>query len=106
MSFTIFAEPDDPGQMFVVWSTGNSTDNSTVLYRMVGAAKYMPANGYSRKFTDLGAERRTQYIHRVKLAGLTPGQKYGVLNLIADYCLFVCVIIFMHGTIESLHNEV
>ncbi|KAK7104144.1 hypothetical protein V1264_018908 [Littorina saxatilis] len=71
-----YGDPDDPSQMFVVWSTANDTTTSMVRYFAMGSSKVMITEGVSRKFTDGGELRRVQYIHRVKLTGLTPGQKY------------------------------
>ena len=73
---TWFSDPDDPTQMYVVWNTANDTQTSTVHYFAVGSSQVLLAQGVSRKFTDGGDRRRVQYIHRVKLTGLTPGQKY------------------------------
>ena len=62
--------------MYVVWNTLNDTKTSTVRYLAMGSANVMTAQGVSRKFTDGGKLRHVQYIHRVKVTGLTPGQKY------------------------------
>lgn len=71
-----YGDPKDPGQMWVVWSTINDTVNSMVKYYPLGSKKVLTAHGVSRLFTDGGVLRRTQYVHRVKLTNLTPGQKY------------------------------
>ena len=63
--------------MFVTWSTMNKTGNATCLYAPVNATKFMTAKGNTKKFVDGGSEQHTQYIHRVKLTGLTPGKLHG-----------------------------
>lgn len=70
-----YAGEDDPTQMYVVWSTMNDTATSVVRYFTPGAQTLI-ANGYSRRFEDGGSLHRVQYIHRVKITGLIPGQKY------------------------------
>ena len=62
--------------MYVVWNTVRDTPTPTVRYSAMGSSKVMFTQGVSRKFKDGGYFRRMQYIHRVKLTGLTPGQKY------------------------------
>ncbi|XP_076463658.1 acid phosphatase type 7-like isoform X2 [Babylonia areolata] len=71
-----YGDPTDPGQMWVVWSTPNDTTSSKVRYNAAGSSQVMTAQGVSRLFTDGGDEHRGQYIHRVKLTRLVPGQKY------------------------------
>ncbi|CAH1261774.1 ACP7 [Branchiostoma lanceolatum] len=60
-------------EMMVTWSTSNKTD-SVVEYGEGGLAK--TAKGSSVEFEDGGDEHRVQYIHRVRLTGLTPGHTY------------------------------
>ncbi|KAK3092240.1 hypothetical protein FSP39_000169 [Pinctada imbricata] len=64
----------DPSSMFVTWSTMNQTANATCLYAPSNTAQQMTATGTTTKFVDGGAEHHFQYIHRVKLTGLKPGQ--------------------------------
>ncbi|KAK7493511.1 hypothetical protein BaRGS_00015222 [Batillaria attramentaria] len=71
-----YAGEDDPTQMYVVWTTMNDTKTSTVRFFPVGSTNTLVAQGYSRKFVDGGFLQRVQYVHRVKLTGLTPGQQY------------------------------
>lgn len=71
-----YGDPDDPSQMWVVWNTNNDTKSSIVVYKPEGSTKAMVAHGVSRQFTDGGVLRRTQYVHRVKLTNLIPGQNY------------------------------
>ncbi|XP_071079882.1 acid phosphatase type 7-like isoform X1 [Haliotis cracherodii] len=66
----------DPTQMIVTWSTVNSTNSSIVKYGLSPASVNQQATGYSTHFVDGGTEHRAQYIHRVVITGLTPGQKY------------------------------
>ncbi|KAL8619772.1 hypothetical protein ACOMHN_025858 [Nucella lapillus] len=71
-----YGDPTDPSQMWIVWSTVNATKNSIVRYYPLGSSKVKVAHGVSRMFTDGGVLRRSQFMHRVKLTSLTPGQKY------------------------------
>ena len=62
--------------MWVTWVTQNYTSGSTVWY---GQSNFQQsANGTVTKFVDGGKLHRTMYIHRAKMTGLKPGQKYGI----------------------------
>ena len=76
---------DGPNQMYVVWSTQSDTNQPMVIYKEFGTKTKLLSKGKTRKFTDGGIERRTQFIHRVKLMDLLPGQKYGEVVV---FCLY------------------
>ncbi|KAL5022477.1 hypothetical protein ScPMuIL_001632 [Solemya velum] len=65
---------EDPSQMVVTWSTMSPTSNSTAQYGI--AAFNVSAFGTQVQFVDGGSEKHTQYIHRVIMSGLVPGQIY------------------------------
>lgn len=67
--------PDDPTQMTVTWTTFDDTNSSICKYGEGSLYEFM-AIGSSSQFVDGGIEHRTQWIHRVTLDGLTPGQRY------------------------------
>lgn len=46
-------------------------------YNKAGFPLTLQASGSITKFTDGGAAHSVRYIHRVKLTGLVPGQRYG-----------------------------
>lgn len=74
---------DVPSEMVVTWVTVNFTNGSTVLY---GREKLdNRVDGDVTKFVDGGDLHRTMYIHRVKLTGLIPGKKYGMLVCDEEY---------------------
>ena len=62
--------------MMVTWSTFNDTKESTVEFGFHVEDLSMTAKGSRTKFVDGGSEKHTQYIHRVKLAGLKTGSVY------------------------------
>ncbi|XP_048259276.1 acid phosphatase type 7-like isoform X1 [Haliotis rufescens] len=66
----------DPSSMIVTWNTINDTKISAVKYGSSPLAINQQVTGYSTHFVDGGTEHRAQYIHRVVITGLTPGQKY------------------------------
>ena len=68
----------DPTEMMVTWVTLAYTNYTIVEYNKVGFPLTLRALGGVTKFTDGGSEHRVLYIHRVKLTGLVPGQKYGM----------------------------
>lgn len=67
------------GSIVITWSTGNKTD-SVVKYG--GGGLFLQSkSGSSSLFTDGGAKKASQYIHRVTLYkedpdSLQPGTKY------------------------------
>ena len=68
--------PGDPTEMMVTWSTFNDTKDSVVEFGFHVEDLSMTATGSRTKFVDGGSEKRTQYIHRVKLTGLKTGSVY------------------------------
>lgn len=66
---------ENVSEIVVTWSTRDDTVNSIVEYGINGMI--LTAKGASQKFVDGGAEKSSQYIHRVKLPNLTPSSKYG-----------------------------
>lgn len=62
-------------EIVVTWSTFNDTKSSVVEYGIGGMI--LQAEGTSKLFIDGGPERHAQYIHRVRLADLTPDSTYG-----------------------------
>ena len=63
-------------EMFVTWSTVDDTNGSLVEYGKT-VAELMQAEGTSTRFVEHGQQKNVQYIHRVKLTNLVPGQTYG-----------------------------
>ncbi|KAK9710622.1 Calcineurin-like phosphoesterase [Popillia japonica] len=61
-------------EIVVTWSTFNDTKSSVVEYGIGGMI--LQAEGTSKLFVDGGPERHAQYIHRVRLADLTPDSTY------------------------------
>ena len=77
LSFLLFTA-GNPSEMMITWSTLTFTPYSIVEYNMVGEEVFSKnATGFVTKFTDGGSEKRVQFIHRVKLTGLTPDKTYG-----------------------------
>ncbi|KAL9954279.1 hypothetical protein ACROYT_G041794 [Oculina patagonica] len=66
----------DPTEMMVTWVTLAFTNYSIVEYNKVGFPLTLRASGGVTKFTDGGPAHRVLFIHRVKLTGLVPGQRY------------------------------
>ncbi|XP_064600685.1 acid phosphatase type 7-like [Liolophura sinensis] len=66
-----------PSEMIVTWSTMSTTNQSVVEFGLKGRPMFTHrASGYQTKFTDGGTLHRIQYIHRVTLTGLEPGNSY------------------------------
>jgi hypothetical protein len=65
----------DPSLMIVTWVTLNDITGSVVEYGETDMLDQR-ATGYVSIFQDSGTEKRREYIHRVILQNLTPGQKY------------------------------
>ena len=68
----------EPTEMMVTWVTLAYTNYTIVEYNKAGFPLTLRASGGVTKFTDGGSEHRVLYIHRVKLTGLVPGQRYGM----------------------------
>lgn len=66
----------EPTEMMVTWVTLAYTNYTIVEYNKAGFPLTLRASGGVTKFTDGGSEHRVLYIHRVKLTGLVPGQRY------------------------------
>lgn len=65
----------DPSLMIVTWVTLNEVNDSIVEYGQFDMLEKR-AIGYVSIFQDDGSEQRREYIHRVVLHDLIPGQKY------------------------------
>ena len=64
----------DPSLMIVTWITLNEINDSVVEY---GENMFdQRATGTVHIFQDSGTEKRREYVHRVVLWNLKPGQKY------------------------------
>lgn len=61
--------------MIVTWVTLNEVNDSIVEYGQVGMLDKRTMGTVS-VFQDDGSEQRREYIHRVILQDLIPGQKY------------------------------
>lgn len=61
--------------MIVTWVTLNEVNDSVVEYGQVGLLNKR-TTGTVSIFQDDGSEQRREYIHRVILRDLIPGQKY------------------------------
>jgi len=61
--------------MIVTWVTLNEINESVVEYGQLDMFDKR-ANGSVSIFQDSGTEKRREYIHRVVLRDLIPGQKY------------------------------
>lgn len=65
----------DPSLMIVTWVTLNEVNDSIVEYGQFDMLENR-TTGYVSIFQDSGSEQRREYIHRVVLRNLIPGQKY------------------------------
>ncbi len=65
----------DPSLMIVTWVTLNEVNDSIVEYGQLDMFDKR-AIGSVSIFQDSGSEQRREYIHRVVLSDLMPGQKY------------------------------
>jgi hypothetical protein len=79
----IFGQPEqihisygqDPSLMIVTWVTLNLIDKTVVEYGQNGILDQR-MTGWVSTFQDSGSEQRREYIHRVVLRDLKPGQRY------------------------------
>lgn len=69
------AYSDTPTEMIITWSTLSDPGESTVEFGISKLDEFR-ATGNRTKFVDAGPSKLTQFIHRVVLTGLTPGQRY------------------------------
>lgn len=62
----------------ISWSTREATNQSIVIYESLGnnGSHHGRAIGQEQRFQDGGSLKRVQYIHRVILRDLQPGQRY------------------------------
>ena len=65
--------------MIVTWVTLNEVNDSVVEYGQLDSLDRR-ATGYVSVFQDSGSEKRREYIHRVVLRELLPGQHYCTNN--------------------------
>ncbi|KAK0082357.1 hypothetical protein PV325_010639 [Microctonus aethiopoides] len=65
---------ENSNDIVVTWSTENDTNESIVEYGIGGLI--LTAKGNRTKFIDGGKQKRSQFIHRVYLKNLNPGEKY------------------------------
>lgn len=67
--------PDIPTKMTATWSTFSDTNSSICEYGETRLLSHW-AEGFSTLFVDGGPQRHSQFIHRVTMTDLIPGQKY------------------------------
>lgn len=63
--------------MMITWVTMAYTNYTIVEYNKAGFPLTLRKSGSITKFTDGGSAHLVRYIHRVKLTGLVPAQRYG-----------------------------
>ncbi|XP_038622962.1 acid phosphatase type 7 [Tachyglossus aculeatus] len=66
----------EPGSMTVTWTTWVAAASEVQFGQAPGEILPLRAQGTSSPFVDGGILRRTLYMHRVLLRGLTPGVRY------------------------------
>jgi hypothetical protein len=71
----VFIFLEDPSLMVVTWVTMNDINETVVEYGQNGILDKR-ATGWVSVFQDSGSETRQEYIHRVVLQDLKPGQQY------------------------------
>ena len=71
----VFIILEDPSLMIVTWVTLNEVNESIVEYG-IDEVFDRRVTGYVTIFQDGGTEKRREYIHRVVLKDLKPGQRY------------------------------
>ena len=67
---------DKPSQLTVTWNTVDNPKSSIVEYGFHEESLNLSATGNILEFVDGGKAKRKQYIHKIKLANLSPGKKY------------------------------
>lgn len=65
---------DNSFDIVVSWSTMQNTGESVVEFGIAGFVQR--ATGVAELFVDGGAAKHSQYVHRVRLTGLQPSQRY------------------------------
>jgi hypothetical protein len=65
--------------MIVTWVTLNLIDKTVVEYGQNGILDQR-MTGWVSTFQDSGSEQRREYIHRVVLRDLKPGQRYCMIE--------------------------
>lgn len=68
---------DSPTEMVVTWSTVDRPPSpAAVEYGIAKFDEFRVQNGSTTHFVDDGFKRVGQYIHRIRLTNLVPGQSY------------------------------
>jgi hypothetical protein len=67
---------DKPSQLTVTWNTVDNPKSSIVEYGFHEESLNLSATGSIQEFVDGGQAKRKLYIHKIKLAKLSPGRKY------------------------------
>ena len=88
-----FLSLEDPSLMVVTWVTMNAINVSAVEYGENGILDQR-ATGWARIFQDSGSENRKEYIHRVVLRDLKPGQRYCMIQKLALIGLYFVILKF------------
>ena len=68
----------NPTEMVAMWTTFDSTDQSTVQYGEHGSSLAKTIDGKMVKFVDGGDNHTVRYMHTVTLTDLKPATKYGM----------------------------
>ena len=63
--------------MMVTWVTFAANISSSVEFGIANEPLEHNASGFATKFVDGGSEKRTMFVHRVKLTELKPSTYYG-----------------------------
>jgi Purple acid Phosphatase, N-terminal domain len=67
---------DKPSQLTITWNTVDNPKSSIVEYGFHEESLNLSATGSIQEFVDGGQAKRKLYIHKIKLAKLSPGRKY------------------------------